>query len=75
MRLAFCLNWAEFWDMWLSCWSNWSEHAKRWLTTASTHDKWLCATLRTPLSLVDSFTQRERHKFRTMVGLFQCRAI
>ena len=38
------------------------------MLTASHHDKWLCARLLIPLSLVDSFPQRERHKFRTMVG-------
>ena len=59
MQVAFCPNSAKFSDMWLSCWSNWSEYAKGWLSAATTHEKWLCARLLIPTFLVAAFPQRE----------------
>ena len=56
--LSFLPHWAEFWDMWLSCLSDWTAHARGWLSPASTHGKWICAKLLVLLSLVDSFPQR-----------------
>ena len=42
---------------------------------ATHHERWLCARLLIPHTLVGIFPQQERHKFRSVVGLFQFRAL
>ena len=75
MRLAYCPTWSMFWTDWVTWWIDWSHHAQEWLRTATHHERSLCARLLIPHSLVGIFPQQERHKFRSLVGLFQFRAL
>ena len=51
MRLAMYREWSTFWtEAW---WNYWTTYAKSRLSTASDHEKWLCARLLIPLSLVE----------------------
>ena len=48
---------------------------RHWLRTASEHDRWLCARLLIPHSLLDTIPRRERCRLRSVAGLFQFPAI
>ena len=73
MRLALCPSWAVFWTKWQQWWNDCAAYAHSWLRTTSEHDKWLCARLLIPHSLLDP--QHERYRLRSVVGLFQFCAI
>ena len=75
MRLAHCPSWAIFWTEWEKWWNDWATYAKNWLLTAPEHDRWLCARLLIPKSLLDTILQHERHRLCLVAGLFQFRAI
>ena len=64
-----------FWTDWVTWWIDWSHHAQEWPRTAIHHERWLCARLLIPHTLVGIFPQQERQKFRSVVGLFQFRAL
>ena len=74
-RLAHCPAWSESWDTWRRCWTNWTHYACQWQVTATSHERWLCARLLIPLSLINTIPHTERHKLRAEVGLFQFRMI
>ena len=76
MRPARCGAWSIFWTIWQAWW-NWTSYAKTQLDTALDHEKWLCTHLLIPLSLGDAPPPppKERHKLRSVAGLFQFRAI
>ena len=67
--------WGEFWDVWRMCWTDWTHYACQWQTTATSHERWLCAMLLIPLSLINTIPHTERHKLWAEVGLFQFRII
>ena len=74
-RLTYCPAWGEFWNLWRTSWTDWTQHACQWQKTATRHELWLCARLLIPLSLIDAIPTTERHKLRAEVGLFQFRMI
>ena len=61
--------------MWRRCWTDWTHYACQWQTTATSHERCLCARLLIPLSLINTIPHTERHKLRAEVGLFQFRII
>ena len=75
MRRAHCPSWAIFWTEWQKWWNDWATYTQNWLRTASQNDRWLCAHLLIPHSLLDTIPQHERHRLRSVDGLFQFRAI
>ena len=54
-------------------WNDWAAYTHSWLRTASEHDKWLCARLFIPHSLLDAVPQHEQYRLRSVAGLFQLR--
>ena len=74
-RLAYCIAWGEFWDLWHRSWTEWAQHAPQWQKTATSLELWLCARLLIPLSLINAIRTTEGHKLRAEVGLFQFRVI
>ena len=75
VRLALCPTWAVLWTEWRQWWNEWATYTHTWLRTASDHDKWLCARLLIPLSLLKVVPQWDRYRLRSVAGLFQFRAI
>ena len=61
--------------MWRNCWTDGTHYTCQWQITANNHERWLCARLLIPWSLIDTIPHTERHKLRAEVGLFQFRII
>ena len=74
-RLAYCPAWGEFWDLWRSSWTDWTQHTYQWQQTATSQELWFCARVLIPVSLINAIFTTERHKLRAEVGVFQLRMI
>ena len=75
MRLALYLSCAVFWTEWRHWWNDLAAYAHSWLRTASEHDKWFCARLLIPHSLLDAVPEHERYRPCSVPGFLQFRAI
>ena len=75
MHVAKCEARSIFGTEWQTSWNEWTRYAKISLRASTDHEKWMCARLLVPLSRVETAPSHERHRLRSVAGLFRFRVI